>query len=91
LFLVLIVVAGVALVGLSVVLLTAEVSHSGLTCGTVLDHPRWQTGEPCHGAMNRQTALAGAALIQGLGVVVVSGVLILRRRRHHSAGRDVEP
>ena len=83
--------AGVALVVLGVVLLTFEVSvfrwttqdhdFPGLTCGTPLDHPGWKRGEPCDGAVSRQTAVAGLVLLQGVGAGVVSVILLVQSRR----------
>jgi hypothetical protein len=83
-------VTGVALIGLGVLLLTVEVplfrattqskDFTGLTCGTPIDHPRWKTGHPCHGAVNRQTAVTGFVLLAGLGLGVVSAILLVQRR-----------
>ena len=82
--------AGIALVALSVVLLTVEVSlfrwttqdqdFTGLTCGTPLDHPSWNRGEPCDGAVNRQTAVAAVVLFSGLGAIAGSVILLVARR-----------
>jgi hypothetical protein len=82
--------AGAVLIGVGVLLLTVEVSlfrattqdfdFTGLTCGTPLDHPSWKTGEPCHGAVNRQTGATLLALLAGLSLVSVSTVMLLRER-----------
>jgi len=83
--------AGVALVVLGVVLLTVEVSvfrwttqdhdFAGLTCGTPLDHPDWNRGEPCDGAVSRQMFVAGAALLSGVGACASSVTLFVQSRK----------
>jgi hypothetical protein len=39
------------------VLTTWEASQGGVACGAPLDNPGWDTGVPCHGAINRRTAV----------------------------------
>jgi hypothetical protein len=85
---------GVVLLVLGVLLLTVEVElfrwttqdhdFSGLRCGTPLDHPDWARGEPCDGAVNRQTAVAGVVLFGGLGALGAAVVA-------HVGGRSTTP
>jgi hypothetical protein len=57
---------------------------TGLACGTPLDHPDWETGHPCHGAMNRQFS---AALVFGLASLAVGiGSVVVGFRRPTSSG-----
>ena len=44
---------------------------TGLVCGVPLDNPGWETGSPCHGAVNRQTGFA--LMLTGVGLVLVFG------------------
>ena len=46
----------------------------GLDCGAPLDNPGWDTGQPCHGAVNRQTAMGWWFLIAGVGSIVAATV-----------------
>jgi hypothetical protein len=82
--------AGLTLLGFGVVLLGVELSvfrwttqdldFTGLTCGTPLDHPNWKRGEPCHGAINRQTAVAFVALLSGAGALAGALILFVQSR-----------
>ena len=91
--------AGLALVLIGVLLLAVEVTlfrwttqdhdFSGLTCGTPLDNPGWDRGEPCDGAVNRQTAVAGLVMLCGIGGLAAAGALLLQSRRA-SAQHDRE-
>lgn len=60
---------------------TFDRDFTGLVCGVPFDNPGWETGSPCHGAVNRQTALG--VLLIGLGVsLTASGTWIgLQMRR----------
>jgi hypothetical protein len=83
--------AGLALVLIGALLLSVEVTlfrwttqdhdFTGLTCGSPLDHPAWDRGEPCDGAVNRQTAVAGLAMLCGMGGLATGGALLIERRR----------
>ena len=50
---------------------TFDRDFTGLVCGVPLDNPGWETGSPCHGAVNRQTGVG--AILTGVGLVVVVG------------------
>ncbi len=93
-------VLGVVLVGLSLPLLTTEVrlfrnpgefDFGSLTCGAPLDNPGWRTGSPCHGAVNRQTAVAWSALFNGIGALVAAIVALAVDRRGRNAERPTGP
>jgi hypothetical protein len=51
---------------------TFERDFAGARCGTPLDNPGWRVGSACHGAVNRQTAVAWVILIAGLACIVVA-------------------
>ena len=83
--------AGVAFLVVGTLLLNVEVSvfrwttqdhdFSGLTCGSPLDHPAWERGQPCDGAVNRQTAVAAVAVLTGIGALVGAAILLVASRR----------
>ncbi len=50
---------------------TFDRDFTGLVCGVPLNNPGWQTGSPCHGAVNRQTGFA--LMVTGVGLVSVLG------------------
>lgn len=52
---------------------TLDRDFTGLECGTPLNNPGWNTGTPCHGAVNRQTGFG--LVVLGLGVTNVIGTL----------------
>jgi hypothetical protein len=57
---------------------------TGLACGTPLDHPDWETGHPCHGAMNRQFS---AAVVFGFASLAIAvGCVVIGFRRLGSTG-----
>lgn len=58
-------------------LTTWEATEAGLNCGSPLDNPGWRTGVPCHGAVNRQTAVGFAAAMGGLSLLGGAVVLIV--------------
>lgn len=64
---------------------TADRDFTGLVCGTPLDNPGWETGSPCHGAVNRQTA-AGVVLV-AIGLSISVGAVV----RGLSRTRPVDP
>ena len=61
---------------------TFDHDFTGLVCGVPLDNPGWETGTPCHGAMNRQTAIAW--MLTGVGLVLVLGSTAMAIRRIRS-------
>lgn len=52
---------------------TLDRDFTGLTCGSPFNNPGWDTGTPCHGAVNRQTAFG--LVVLGLGVISNTGTL----------------
>jgi hypothetical protein len=85
-----VVVLGVALLIVGIALLMTEVAllrffddseFSGVECGGPLNNPGWRTGSPCHGAVNRQTAIAWVAVINGIGLTVTAVFLNMQARR----------
>jgi hypothetical protein len=64
---------------------TQDMDFTGLVCGTPLDHPDWQRGHPCDGAMNRQFVVGAGIALWGVGVMVASAVLAIDRRSKRSA------
>ena len=64
---------------------TQDMNFTGLVCGTPLDHPDWQRGHPCDGAMNRQFVVGAGIALQGVGVLVASVVFAISRRSKRSA------
>lgn len=50
---------------------TFDRDFTGLVCGVPLSNPGWQTGSPCHGAVNRQTGFA--LMLTGVGLVSLFG------------------
>jgi len=57
---------------------------SGIDCGGPLRNPGWRTGTPCHGAVNRQTAIAWVAVINGIGLIVAAAYLNAQARHQCS-------
>lgn len=79
-------VVGVAMLFVGVMLLTTwEVEQfrattfdrdfTGLVCGVPFDNPGWETGNPCHGAVNRQTGIG--LILTGVGIVLAFGAAVL--------------
>ena len=64
---------------------TQDMDFTGLVCGTPLDHPDWQRGHPCDGAMNRQFVVGAGIALQGVGALVASVVFAISRRSKRSA------
>ena len=64
---------------------TQDMDFTGLVCGTPLDHPEWERGHPCDGAMNRQFGAGVGIALQGVGILVGSIVLAIVRRSERSA------
>jgi hypothetical protein len=83
------VILGIAGLGVTYYLMTNEFDlfrattqgqdFTGLACGTPLDHPAWETGHPCHGAMNRQFAAAALFGFASLGIAIGSVIIGARR------------
>jgi hypothetical protein len=75
---------GVALFVVGIVLLKTEVALIRFTdvndavCGAPLDNRGWPTGSPCHGVVNRQTAIAWTTVVQGIALIVAAIVLTVR-------------
>ena len=67
---------------------TQDMDFTGLVCGTPLDHPDWQRGHPCDGAMNRQFGVGAGIALWGVGVMVASVVFVISRRSKRSAERS---
>jgi hypothetical protein len=62
---------------------TQDMDFTGLVCGTPLDHPDWQRGHPCDGAMSRQFVVGAGIALWGVGVMaalVVFGIIRLSKR-----------
>jgi hypothetical protein len=57
------------------VLTTWEARQGGVACGAPLDNPGWDTGVPCHGDINRRTAVGWSLAGNGVGLVVVAVTL----------------
>ena len=64
---------------------TQDMDFTGLVCGTPLDHPDWQRGHPCDGAMNRQFVVGAGIALWGIGVLAASVVFGISRRSKRSA------
>ena len=64
---------------------TQDMDFTGLVCGTPLDHPEWQRGHPCDGAMSRQFVVGAGIALEGVGLMVASVVLAISRRTKRSA------
>ena len=61
---------------------TFDHDFTGLVCGSPWNNPGWETGTPCHGAVNRQTGFG--LLVLGVGVIATlaaSAELVGRFRR----------
>lgn len=54
---------------------TFDRDFTGLVCGVPLDNPGWETGSPCHGAVNRQTGFG--LMLSSVGLVMVTGVIAM--------------
>jgi hypothetical protein len=46
-------------------LTTIDHDFTDLVCGSPWNNPGWETGTPCHGTVNRQTAFGLAGLVDG--------------------------
>ncbi len=66
---------------------TQDMDFTGLVCGTPLDHPEWQRGHPCDGAMNRQFVVGAGTALHGVGILVTSIVFATVRRSERSAAK----
>jgi hypothetical protein len=66
---------------------TQDMDFTGLVCGTPLDHPDWQRGHPCDGAMNRQFVVGAGIAMWGVGVMAASAVFAINRRSKRSAAK----
>jgi hypothetical protein len=66
---------------------TQDMDFTGLVCGTPLDHPDWQRGHPCDGAMNRQFVVGAGIALWGVGVMAASVVFAISRLSKRSAAR----
>jgi hypothetical protein len=64
---------------------TQDMDFTGLVCGNPLDHPDWQRGHPCDGAMSRQFAVGAATALWGVGLMAASAVFAISRRSKRSA------
>jgi hypothetical protein len=64
---------------------TQDMDFTGLVCGTPLDHPDWQRGHPCDGAMSRQFVVGAGIALWGIGVLAASVVFGISRRSKRSA------
>ena len=64
---------------------TQDMDFTGLECGTPLNNPGWQTGEPCHGAMNRQ--FGGAVVLLLVGAALAVAVILGHRDRRRPGNR----
>lgn len=58
---------------------------TGLQCGTPLSNPGWETGSPCHGAVNRQLGVGVMFLLAGLATTAMVVAVAVKRRRHDPA------
>lgn len=63
---------------------TQDMDFTGLVCGTPLDHPDWDRGEPCDGAVIRQFAVSAMIAFSGLVLVAASTVLLAWQRRQRA-------
>lgn len=69
-------VSGLALLAVGyLVLVTWQMNQGGVACGAPLDNPGWDTGVPCHGAINRRTA--GGWSLTGWGIASLVGAVTL--------------
>ena len=66
---------------------TQDMDFTGLVCGTPLDHPDWQRGHPCDGAMNRQFVVGAGIALWGVGVMAASAVFAINRLSKRSAAK----
>jgi hypothetical protein len=66
---------------------TQDMDFTGLVCETPLDHPDWQRGHPCDGAMNRQFVVGAGIALWGAGVMAASAVFAISRRSKRSAAK----
>jgi hypothetical protein len=48
---------------------------SGLVCGVPLDNPGWETGSPCHGALNRQAGVGVMLTANGLVMTIAAAAI----------------
>lgn len=65
---------------------TFERDFSGLECGVPLDNPGWVTGSPCHGAVNRQTAVGWMLTLLGFASLIAAVAMGVGKRAGRSAG-----
>jgi len=56
----------------------------GIHCGAPLRNRGWPTGSACHGAVNRQTAVAVVTALQGVGVIIAVVVVRAQARTPRS-------
>jgi hypothetical protein len=89
-------IAGVALFNDEVALLRLGTDGElrGATCGAPLDNPGWRTGSSCHGAVNRQTALAAVVLVNGVALTIIATMMIVagfKCPRPRSTNQDRAP
>jgi hypothetical protein len=69
-------VSGLALLAIGYLVLTTwQLNQGGVGCGTPLDNPGWDTGVPCHGAINRRTAVGWS--LTGWGIASLVGAVTL--------------
>jgi len=66
---------------------TQDMDFTGLVCGTPLDHPEWQRGHPCDGAMSRQFVVGAGIALWGVGLMAASAVFAIIWPSNRSAAK----